>query len=141
MQRKLTTKLIWWLLPLFALRGLVPAGFMLDASHGGLSMVICSGGVYKTVQVDRNGHFAGAPVAADHASDSTATGHDSSGTHESASLCPFAVAPGAAPMAAALPVALGSAVVVDKLTDDVAGLHSPFGPARTQQSRAPPYFS
>jgi hypothetical protein len=68
-------KLIWWLLPLLALRGLVPVGFMLDMSHGDVAMVVCPG------------HLPGTSESgADHG-------------QPSPKLCPFAVAAAAGPTA------------------------------------------
>jgi hypothetical protein len=121
------SNLIWLLLPLLALRALVPAGFMLDASSDGLSMVICSGGVYKTVSVD---HGDQAPVT-DHGQQ----------TQHGDSICPFAVAATGAPAPSALPMVLGALSAIGIVANDVAEFHSLFGPSRVQQSRAPPYFS
>lgn len=68
------SKLIWLLLPLLALRGLVPAGFMVDTAHGHLAIVVCPGHI---------------PAAQD---SEPGTGHD-----QPSKLCPFAVAAVSAP--------------------------------------------
>jgi hypothetical protein len=123
-QRKF--KLTWLLLPLFVLRGLVPAGFMIDTSSNGLSMVICSGGVYKTVMVD---HGDQAPVT-DHGQQ----------TQHGDSICPFAAAATGAPPSNDVPMLFGVSVGGAAISH-VDQFHSSFGPSRTQQSRAPPSFS
>jgi hypothetical protein len=77
-------KLIWWLLPLLALRGLVPVGFMLDTSHGELAIVVCPG------HVGAQGSTSSDP-------DAPGTQHNQSASR----LCPFAIAAGPALQASA----------------------------------------
>ncbi len=55
------TLLIAWLLPLLCLRALLPTGFMLSTDTG-LSMVLCSGGFYKTLSASSD-EQPGAPAA------------------------------------------------------------------------------
>lgn len=114
--RRTASKVVWWLLPLFALRALVPAGFMLEATGGGLSMVVCHGGGQRAQD-------------------------DGQSQHEARSLCSFAVAPSAAPTAAAVVISTAVVIAVDLVKDDVASAAIPFGPVRAQQSRAPPVLS
>ena len=122
---KLRKHLLLWLLPLLAMRALVPAGFMIDTSHGAMSVIVCPGHQHQT--------------------DENQAGHSSnqgkSGSHDTVTLCPFAAAATAGPMADLPTMAVGSALVVDQVSDDVSALDLPFGPARAQQSRAPPLFS
>lgn len=116
---KLRKHLLLWLLPLLALRALVPAGFMIDTSHGAMSVIVCPG--HQTQH---------------HSDNSGKTG----GT-DSASICPFAAAAGAAPIADLPSVAMGSSLAVDRVSASVSALDLPFGPTRAQQSRAPPFYS
>jgi hypothetical protein len=129
MTSRRTHKIIWWLLPLLALRSLVPAGLMIDTSQGGVSMVVCTG-VHKSTPMEERG----APAT---------TTHDHLGQHghDSNAICPFAVAATGAPTPAVLPMVLGAVSVIDAISSDVVAFHSTFGPLRVQQSRAPPYFS
>jgi len=116
MNRRRVSKVVWWLLPLFALRGLVPAGFMLSTVDGELSMIVCHG-------------------AAKHGS------ADGQSRHDARSICAYAVAPGAAPMASLLPVHFAADVEGTHEQVEYATADIPFGPARAQQSRAPPVLS
>ena len=121
-------KLIWWLLPLLALRGLVPAGFMLDTSHGQLAIVVCPGHIPAATPVDHAdhaGHF-GKEAPDDEQSRST--------------LCPFALSAGPAPLTSLAAVVAGAPVDVFESVDH-QGPELPFGPARTHHSRAPPSLS
>jgi len=118
--------LICWLLPLLALRGLVPVGFMIDVSQGDVAMVVCPG--HHIVANEGSG----------------TSGHGEHGTPAkqlSTAPCPFVVAAGGAPLATVLPIPMELAQIVAVVTDDFVGPELPFGPTRTQQSRAPPYFS
>jgi hypothetical protein len=131
-QRKYT--LIWLLLPLLALRGLVPAGFMIDTSGGRLSMMLCSGSVSTTMVTGEHAQHL------HHAGQGSSGEHGQHGEHGGNSVCPFAAAGMGAPAPHLLTITL-DAQVTDEISVDLVAFHSPFGPSRVQQSRAPPYFS
>ncbi|HTE40371.1 MAG TPA: DUF2946 family protein [Steroidobacteraceae bacterium] len=132
---KRTPLLIWLLLPLLLLRGLVPTGFMVDASQGKLAIVVCPGHILT------QGGESGLSASSEH------EGHAHHGAppqqHESSpnQLCPFAAAASAALLPGLTPALTAS---VPSLTVDVEvsyGPALPAGPIRTQQSRAPPHLS
>jgi len=104
---------------------------MLDTSHGGVSMVVCSGSVHQSVIAE-----AQADAAVGH--DTKQNHHDQN--HHGDSICPFAVAVTGASAPAVLPMLLGAVSVVDAVAISVAEYHSSFGPSRAQQPRAPPFF-
>lgn len=72
---------VWWLLPFLAARALVPAGFMLDVSHGNAAVVICSADFAKNIGHSRS-------------SDSITT-HGGQHNNIEHSICPFAFSAGA----------------------------------------------
>lgn len=119
MNPRVHKQVIWWLLPLFALRGLVPAGFMLDTSQGELSIIVCPG----------------------HATQSQSGNHDAPSGKQDATVCPFAAATSAGPLANAVPFGAADVQPDQFNLVDLADSELPFGPARAQQSRAPPHFS
>ena len=131
----------WLLLALIALRGLVPAGYMIDVSANGLSLVVCGSGIYAAaaqstaIQGEHHAHHHGDGHHGDGANDS------SQALETDHSICPFAVAATGA-SAPSLPAML---VVGETIIDRLAGrsvlVFSSFGPSRAQQSRAPPSFS
>jgi hypothetical protein len=135
-KRKFT--LIWLLLPLLLLRGLVPAGFMIDASGGSLSIVMCGGdGPLNTAVSEHNSH---AMHHAQQQGDEHAGHHGSGHDQHKNSICPFAIAGSAATFVSVPSLPVNIEPVRTEATDVVAfrGLH---GPSRAQQSRAPPYLS
>ncbi len=112
-----------WLLPILVLRGLMPAGTMLDVSNGSPSVVMCSGGFFTV---------------------STGSHHNDSTTQHNAehySVCPFAMALGAAtPVNIVSLVNFATFIVTDNVVT-VASHNSLSGPIRTHLSRAPPALS
>jgi hypothetical protein len=130
----MTTKrkfnLIWLLLPFLLVRGLVPAGFMIDASSGSLSIVMCGGEgpLNVTALAEHSGH------AMHHAH------HGNDHEKHKGSICPFAIAGSSATFASipSLPVDIEP---VRTRAADVTAFHGLYGPSRTQQSRAPPFLS
>jgi hypothetical protein len=103
---------VFWLLPLFAVRALIPVGFMLSPAHGSLQLVLCpaQGAVIQSAQgaVVHHGHSAdaqdgsSASMHADGAMHSGAGAHaqvlpghaghlSGAGLHDH-SVCPFALA-------------------------------------------------
>jgi hypothetical protein len=125
---KVRKHVLLWMLPLLALRALVPAGFMIDTSHGAMSVVVCPG------------HQTQSPHGAT-SDDATSDDATKAGNDDSVSICAFAAAAGAALASDVPTVSLASALAGELLSNDVTALDLPFGPTRTQQSRAPPYFS
>ncbi|HYM33857.1 MAG TPA: DUF2946 family protein [Steroidobacteraceae bacterium] len=123
-------RILWLLLPLLALRGLVPAGYMIDATEHGLSIVVCESGIYGDLLAsDATKHHHG-----HHTSDSHRSQHDHS-------ICPFAIAATGAPAPSAVTLATVVDVAIDRVRDTHVVIANRFGPSRAQQSRAPPYFS
>jgi hypothetical protein len=145
MTTRRTSRLIWLLVSLFALRGLIPAGYMLDTTGGSLSIVMCGGnGPLKPSAPDPHLGHAGhehhhAHGAGGDAGAAVGGGHEEHDKH-SGSMCPFALAGSApTPSMASPPIALAQTQSVDVVK--VVSFHGLFGPSRAQQSRAPPYFS
>ena len=129
MTTKRKFKLIWLLLPFLLVRGLVPAGFMIDAASGGLSIVMCGGeGPLKVAAPEHSGH------AMHHGQ------HGNDHEKHKGSICPFAIAGSAATFTSipSLPVDIEP---VRTFAADTIAFHGLYGPSRTQQSRAPPYLS
>ena len=137
MSLNVTRTIALWMLPFFALRGMVPAGYMLDVSGGKLAMALCSGIVHsppsmgdtQRAQYQHHGQ----------SNDSHHGGHEHQKHGDS--MCPFAVAAAAvtASNVAPPPVGIDPAEFVDVAeTSILIGLS---GPLRAQQSRAPPFFS
>jgi hypothetical protein len=115
--------LIWLLLPLFALRGLVPMGFMVNVSGGEVSMAVCP--MHQTVD-------AGQTLLG------TSGQNDAPQKSESKSQCPFAAALSAATFVGIYLPAAPAVAATGFLREAVAVVYLPFGPSRAQQSRAPP---
>jgi len=154
-------KLIWMLLPLLALRGLVPAGFMVDTSGGTLSIVMCGGtgplaaglsraSGHSVHQVDHGqidhsqmDHGQMDPVQQHVAvqTEGHASHHGSDHDKHKNSICPFAIAGSAATLAniPSLPADIEPVRIV--AATYIVALHGLFGPSRAQQSRAPPLIS
>lgn len=82
MNRRFTNTFLWWLMPLLALRALVPIGFMLDVSHGGVAVVVCPG--HSLAEQDAVNVGAVGSEGQQH-------------TQSTSKLCPFAVAGSVAP--------------------------------------------
>lgn len=101
MNRRVPTKILWWLMPLFALRALVPVGFMLDVSQGDVALVVCPG--HSSVEQDT--------------SDAGAVGsEDQRHTQSTFKLCPFAVAGGVAPPAVVAGVVSLDSVSLERIS-------------------------
>ena len=134
---------ILWLLPLLAVRALVPAGFMLSAENGALQVVLCSGSgpvaVTPSAPSAHEHHHLPASEGHAHHHDGGHAGsehHSGSGAHES-SVCPFALAamaylPGAANAMLRLPAF--SAAPADGYSQGVLFSH----PILTDRIRGPP---
>ena len=141
MAKRRLRKLIWWMLLLLALRGLVPVGFMVDASHGELAIVVCPGHI-----VTAQDGAAGSGIGHD-AESHAASGQDSSPgsapqhSQPAQKPCPFTVASGPAPLAAFAPVLAHAQPIDDHQFLASTESESSFGPIRAQLSRAPPVLS
>ncbi len=144
-----TPKLIWLLVSLFALRGLIPAGYMLDTTGGSLSIVMCGGnGPLKPSAPDPHKGHAGHEhhhaqsvdeVTGGDAGAAVGSEHEEHEKH-SGSMCPFALAGSApTPSMASSPIAIAQTQSIDVVK--VVFFHGLSGPLRAQQSRAPPRFS
>jgi hypothetical protein len=143
--------LIWLLLPLLALRGLVPAGFMVDTSGGAFSIVMCGGDGPLAIAApnEHSGHATDHDQTAhdhmdhghmDHDQMAHANHHDGHEKHKN-SICPFAMAGSAATVAniSSVPVDIEPGPFF--AATDIVAFHGLSGPSRAQQSRAPPHFS
>lgn len=88
MRRQPVHRWILWFLPLFAVRALIPSGFMVASLDGAVQLVLCSGaGVLTASQLQGVGDHEH-----HHHLESGHTGHHSgSGSHEN-TVCPFALA-------------------------------------------------
>lgn len=129
-----TRKSIWLaLLPLLLLRGLVPAGYMIEANAGGLSIVVCESGIYKDAVI--------AGSAEHHHHDHHGTSGDTSSAAHDHSICPFAIAAVGAPTPDLPAIVAVVSTEIGRVVDEPVVQSGLFGPSRTQQSRAPPYFS
>jgi hypothetical protein len=138
-KRKFT--LIWLLLPLLLLRGLVPAGFMIDASGGNLSIVMCSGSGPLPSAAALDEHSGHAMHHAQQQGDEHAGHHGSGHDKHQGSICPFAMAGSAAPLANISSLPLGIEPVRTLAAAHTVILRGLSGPLRAQQSRAPPTLS
>jgi len=129
--RRHLRRLIVLLLPLLALRALVPAGYMLSSGSGELLLVLCDGGLTGWDTHAMSGHHEHAPHHHDH-------GHDrmpSAGEH-----CPFAHAPFNAPPPRMLVMASVPTPVFRFLPRSIDQLPPTTGPPRETSARAPPDF-
>jgi hypothetical protein len=102
---------VWWLLPLMVARAMLPVGFM--PSWNGAGITLCSGVV---LQQDPS-----QPADSTH-SDLT---------------CPFAHAPGAAPLPVLPVLAAFHGQIIDRI-EPVAQLQISFSPLRSHRVRGPP---
>jgi len=118
-------RLIWWLLPIFALRGMVPVGFMVNVSGGELSMTVCPM------------HQAAGAAHAKSAQSDTGR-HDKKNSN---TVCPFAAALTSATFVGMAAPTFAFVATDAVATTETAQSHVPFGPFRAQQSRAPPAFA
>jgi hypothetical protein len=125
------------LLVLIGLRGLIPVGYMIDATDHGWSLVVCDDGIYGDWASKSADHHPDRHQGHHHQHDDENDGKKS----HNGSTCPFALASVAAPLPNVSPVVVEkpcSEAVTDETSVIFAGL---YGPARVHQSRAPPRFS
>jgi hypothetical protein len=101
MSRRRLRRCTAWLLPLLAVRLLVPAGFMVSVSDGGLDIVLCSGFTLPSAQLS-TGTSQQHPAGVDHAlhalgnSSALVPNQGSEHTTHDNPICPFALASGGA---------------------------------------------
>lgn len=131
MTRRRIHTLIWLLLPLFALRGLVPVGFMVNVSGGELSMAVCP--MHQTVGLGQS------DAGPEH--DSKSSQSESTQSESTQSLCPFAAALSSATFVGISTHTLAFAAASGFSAVATTVAYTPFGPSRAQQSRAPPQYS
>lgn len=140
MARRSLHRIIYWLLPLLAVRALIPVGFMLTLDAQGLHLVACPAQSAQLVAMLDSGAGHAFDAHAHHADSSTTGPHES---HEEAakleSPCAYALATfalAAAPyLASAAYEAFDPPLDVETLT--LAGN----GPARADRIRGPPHYS
>jgi hypothetical protein len=140
MRRHVFQRWAIWLLPLMLVRAFVPAGFMLSAQAGELSLVFCSGSV--SAAQPRSEHLAHQHHA-NHSADPSASSSEpdsESNTSESSSegiaACPFAASGTAA--AAELPHFVGQLAPLDYEHPLSALPVASSGPQRADRIRGPP---
>jgi hypothetical protein len=144
MNPRLSRRLVLWLLPLLAVRALVPAGFMLSAGANGLELQFCPAQGTALVQAlasvrgrQDGSHVHGVSLAAD---PGATHAHHHSGGHEASYACPYALA--AAGIAIAIP---DVSAVAPGPSDERVELVSPpsgtSGPVRADRIRGPPFNS
>lgn len=149
---------ILWLLPLMLLRAFVPAGFMLAAHSGELSVVFCSSVRAPATSSNEREHPSGEPAATAHShhyeqsphqanSDAPTGEHQlhhgqqSDGSEHNASganSCPYALI--AATPAGQIEFFLGQPASEASPHRFTALPFSSFGPQRTESIRGPPAF-
>jgi hypothetical protein len=140
MRRHVFQRWAIWLLPLMLVRAIVPAGFMLSAQAGELSLVFCSGSV--TAAQPSSEHLAHQHHAS-HSADPSASSsesHSESNTSESNSegiaACPFAASGTAAN--AELPYFVGQFAPLDYEHPVNTLPVASSGPQRADRIRGPP---
>lgn len=135
MSRRHLRRLIMLLVPLLALRALVPTGYMVASGSGELRLVLCDASLGGSDMHAMSGHQEHDPHLHHHGD---GNGHDrmpSAGEH-----CPFAHAPFNAPPARMLVVASVHAPVFRFLSRSIEHLPPTTGPPRETSARAPPDF-
>jgi hypothetical protein len=133
MKRRLLQRWAIWLLPLLLARAFVPAGFMLSAQAGELSLIFCSG-IASTAAPQVSKHAAHQHHAGHATEDGSASGTEAGS--DGFSSCPFAVA-GAAPTLD-LPHVVGHLAAIEHEESFAPLLFSSAGPARADRIRGPP---
>lgn len=144
MKRNLFQRWAIWLLPLMLVRAFVPAGFMLSAQAGELSLVFCSGSV--TAAQSHSEHLAhqhhashsadpSAPRAESDSQSDSESNHSESNSEASAA-CPFAASSTAA--SAELPYFVGQFAPLDYEHPISTLSVASSGPQRSERIRGPP---
>jgi hypothetical protein len=139
MQRPVQTRRwVGVILPILALRALLPAGFMpVLAADGRLTLGFCSG-VSMQRQTERHRHHAtDASHGAHHEHGDHAPGHEAPGSLAEVTVCPFVAACSAAPVPAA-PVLTAIAAITASPAAPVERPHAVPTILRAQSPRAPP---
>jgi hypothetical protein len=124
-----------WLLPLIALRALVPAGFMLSVDAEGLALAFCSGEIaVATQQQAGHEHQHGAQH------DTGGHGEDSSHSAQEHVPCPYSLTASATPFET--PHLAGVALIpCDDSADRSTAFTPTTGPLRADRIRGPPHLS
>lgn len=130
MKRPLFQRWAIWLLPLLLVRAIVPAGFMLSAHAGELSLAFCSGFV---TAAQRSTEDSAHQHHASHSSDASDSGTESSNAGTSA--CPFAASGTAASFE--LPHFIAQLEPLYERPSS-ASLLASSGPQRAERIRGPP---
>jgi hypothetical protein len=140
MRRHVFQRWAIWLLPLILVRAFVPAGFMLSAQTGELSLVFCSGSV--TASQPNSEHLAHQHHASHSAdpsassSESDSKSNNSESNSEGIAACPFAASGTAA--TAELPYFIGQFAPLDYEHPLSTLSVASSGPQRSEHIRGPP---
>lgn len=144
MNARFARLLTLWIVPLLLARAFVPAGFMVAADAGGLSLVFCSG-VASPADVRPAGH-EGHHEMAQHAGHSiehggaTHAGHGSGSLEHESAPCPFSLGAAVA-FADVLRVPYATFTLSDQVFDFHSGPAATVGPLRSERIRGPPSFA
>lgn len=128
MTRKQATNWVWWLLPVLVARALLPAGIMLDTSHGNPVIVMCG----------ESGSATSVEPSTDTNAGLTHTTQSSHAAHHA--ICPFAQA-----FSAVLPtdpeLSIANSRWLSRSVRSYSNHLASFGPTRITLTRGPPALS
>jgi hypothetical protein len=144
MKRHVFQRWAIWLLPLMLVRAFVPAGFMLSAQAGELSLVFCSGSVTAAQSHSEHlahqhhaGHSADASAPSSESdSQSDSEPNNSESNNEAVAVCPFAASGTAA--ITDLPYFVGQFAPLDYEHPISTLSVASDGPQRAEHIRGPP---
>lgn len=131
---------LWLLLALVALRGLVPVGYMVDATPNGLAIVVCGSGIYAAAAQMPAAMPAGEHHHHHHHSAGDASEQSSTGASDH-SICPFSMAATGSSAVSFPELIAFEQTVIGRVESRALVEYVSFGPSRAQQSRAPPALS
>lgn len=146
MNRRCAKLLTLWIVPLLLVRAFVPAGFMVTADAGGLSLAFCPSVMAPAQHAGHAGHDAAGAhavhaiqaVHAGHHADMDHAGH--SGTQHESAPCPFSLGAAAA-LAAIAHVASPAFILGDDVVEFLSAPTFSVGPLRSDRIRGPPSFA
>jgi hypothetical protein len=143
MKRHVFQRWAIWLLPLMLVRAFVPAGFMLSAQAGELSLVFCSGSVAAAQSHSEHlahqhhaSHSAASVPSSESRSQSDSEPNNSESNSDAIAACPFAASGTAA--IAELPYFVGQFAPPDYEHPISTLSVASDGPPRAEHIRGPP---
>ena len=144
MNARFARLLTLWIVPLLLARAFIPAGFMVAADAGGLSLVVCAG-VASPPAVRHAAHASHHEIAQHPAhsiehGDTTHADHGGRGLEHESAPCPFLL--GATAALADIPrVASTASILSDPVLDFLSAPTFSVGPLRSERIRGPPFFA